>query len=235
MTSKIMLCRAHLMVLCAIFVLTSFSFADEKTEWPTDISSKERQHVYQKIKPTLKKMRRQKEKVSIGVFRGKLFRGDVIKVGKTKFTIVDYKGKSHTIKYKEIKASYLSKIIPSKEQDGEVLHCLGLISLHEGKKKNAKAYLDRAVKAKHSKSKEYLSSVESGLDEDQGELLAAKEEKKRRKEQALAEAKAKKERIKEEKARSKIANIASLGSGELDVKANSFPGKYTIFKFGAPW
>lgn len=238
MTNKLSLfCRKHLLVLlCFAFVTTSWSWADEKkTQWPAEISSKERIHVYKQINPALKKMRAEKRKVSVGAFNGKLYRGDVIKVGKTKFTIVDYKGKQHTIKYNQIRASYLSKIIPSRKQDGMVLHAFGLISLHEGEKKFAKIYFDRAIKQKYSKSKEYASRVGSDLDSQRDELLAQKEKERQEELEAEEKARAEKEKKRLEKERSRIANIASLGSSELDVKANSFPGKYTIFKFGAPW
>ncbi|BBM83881.1 hypothetical protein [Candidatus Uabimicrobium amorphum] len=238
MTNKFSLfCQKHLLVLlCFAFVTTSLSWADEKkTQWPAEISNKERIHVYKKINPALKKMRAEKRKVSVGVFGGKLYRGDVIKVGKTKFTIVDYKGKQHTIKYNKIRTSYLSKIIPSKQQDGMVLHSFGLISLHEGEKKFAKIYFDRAIKQKYSKSKEYASRVADDLDSQREEFLALKEKEKQDELEAKEKAREEKKQSRLAKERSRIPNIKSLGSSELDVKANSFPGKYTIFKFGAPW
>lgn len=214
--------------MCFLFLSSVVTWTNEEI-WPKTISKKHKKFLYKKIKHSLKQVRKNKSTININLLTDKkLYRGKVTKVGKTKFTIITYKKEKHTLKFKKMRAISISKLLPSKMQKGKILHLLGLIALHEGKKDIAQKYFQRADDDNYKKAGQYLTKLKEEAEQarEQKDALARKE-----REDAILE----KEKREQEEARSKIPNIASLGSEKLNVQSQSFPGKYTIFKFGAPW
>ncbi len=112
--------------------------------------------IHKKLYKQLSKDKKNGKKVSLATKGGKLHRGKVARLAKTKVMLENYKGQKPVVKYSQITgksfAKYLANDYP---KDGEFQFALALMLVEEKEIDWAERCLKNAVKQGHPKAQEY--------------------------------------------------------------------------------
>lgn len=142
--------RSHFFILFSILSLLLFSTNSlcqnsTEREWPSEISETASRTLFSSIQETLKESIQEKKSITIGITNGKLIYGTVQNYNDKECNIKDPRGNVTTVSYRQIRARYLTKLIPSKYQDGDMLLTLGILFYYEKEIDRANSYFQQAV------------------------------------------------------------------------------------------